>query len=148
MFDNTTTNPHVKGKMAGKGTWIIPCSAIRPGLVETSMESSGGMAHSDRTTGTSGGRWISAVVMVMVGFGLLGAILAEDEVPLQFNSGGYTSFVHPLLAAVVFPLSGYVTLLFTQGSFMPWIRWLGRILVVFLLIFEVLAFLHASHPSP
>lgn len=89
-------------------------------------------------------KWTTLAVVAMGVIGLLGAIFAEHDVPLQFDSDGYTSFVRPLFAALAYPFAGAITLLLTRESPVPWVRWLGRILIPFLLVFEVMAFLHAS----
>src|SRR5687768_12600931 len=80
------------------------------------------------------------LLMAMVAVGILGALVADRPVGLQVNETGFVTRVPAWVAMVVFPGLGYFIRKVTIGSSTPFIRWLGRSLIVFLLVFEIAAF--------
>lgn len=78
-------------------------------------------------------------VALIVGVALVGAVAADGDVPLQVDQDGFTSFVPAPVAAVAFVGAGLL-LRYSRRSAAPWVRWLGRALILLMVAFEVLAF--------
>ena len=97
----------------------------------------------DQKVEASTDRAMDVAIVAIVLVALIGLFTADGPVPLQVDEGGFTSRVPALVAAIVYPACGLL-LRMARLSSAPWVRWLGRTLIVFILCFEVLAFASAS----
>ena len=84
-------------------------------------------------------RAVDIAVVLAALIGVAGLVVVDGYVPLQVNEDGFTSFVPALVAAIVYPACGLLgRSLHTSSA--PWIRWLGRTVVYFLVVFQGLAY--------
>ena len=88
-------------------------------------------------------RSVDVAIVLMFAIGVVGLFLAEGPVALQFDEDGFASRVPPVVAAVVYPACG---LLLRTGRRhpAPWVRWLARTIVFFLVAFQAIAVANAA----
>ena len=97
----------------------------------------------DQEVEATADRAVKVALVLMVFIAVIGLFLADGPVPLQVNHTGWVSHVPKIVAAVVYPVAGGLAATLT-GSSAPWVRWLGRTLVYFFVVFEGLAFVSAA----
>ena len=91
-----------------------------------------------------GQRLTDLATLAIVLVGLIGIFTAETEVPLQFDNHGWSSSAPAVWAAVIYTFFALFFRVAALPSSHPYVRWFGRVMIVFLLVFETVAVLHAS----